>query len=220
MDNFNIIPKDGLGAGIDTVRAVAQKPAQFAGDKLPPKQDVEYKKKVDIIFWVVTITVIGTIGYLIYLVGMRFYLLSQISGISKDLQQLQSSINSAEIADLQTVDSRLKLINTRLGSHILTGVIFDTINQHIRVNTQVMEYKISVTDTELNVSLSEIAPTFKEMAEQTERLFVMKDQGLIKNFTITNLAYEQDTRKVRFTIKMVLDKDKYSALAVKIVQQS
>lgn len=220
MDGFNIIPKDGMST-VDIPRPVSQtRPVVSVGGELSAVKPVGVKKNIDVVWWLMIVSVVAAVGYIGYVVTLRFLTLSQIAGVSQELTQLQASFNKNEIADLKTVDQRLKLINSRLGNHILTAAVFDTINQHIRTTTQVSEYKVAVTESELNVSLSAIAPTFKDMAEQTERLFVMKDQNLIKSFTITNLAYEQDTRRVRFTVKLILDKSRYSALGVRIVKQS
>lgn len=217
MDGFNVIPRDGV-ASVDIPRTQEDRPTGVGLELQPPspssKVTVE-KSKFDLVFWVAVLGVLSVIGYLSYLVAMRFVLLSRIQGISQELVQLQSTFNKSDISDLKTVDQRLKIINSRLGSHVLTATVFDTVNQHIRTATQLSEYKISISENNVDVTLSAIAPSFKEMAEQTERLFVMKDQNLIKSFSITNLAYEQDTHKVRFTIKMILDKSRYSALGMR-----
>lgn len=212
MDGFSIIPKDGT-VHTDNAKPIAQTKSPIpVGAELQAIRQASQKKPADVIWWVMLLVVAGAIGYIGYLVAMRFIILSKISGVSQELVQMQASFNRNEIEDLKTVDQRLKVINSRLSTHVLVASVFETINQHIRNTTQISEYKISTSDADVNVTLSAIAPTFKDMAEQTERLFIMKDQNLIKGFAITNLAYEQDTHKVRFTVKLVLAKNKYSAL--------
>jgi hypothetical protein len=219
MEGFNLIPKDNS----TTVEIPTNQPSVrpvIVGAELSAAKQVSEKKPADIIFWVTILAVVAALGFVVYVVAMRFILLSQITGVSQELQQFQASINKSQIEDLKTVDQRLRMINSRLSSHILSAVVLDNVNKQLRNSTQISEYKIDVTDNDLQVTLAIIAPTFKDMAEQTEKLFEAKDQGLIKNFAITNMAYEQDTRRVRFTLKLSLDKLKYSAAGIKITKQN
>jgi hypothetical protein len=220
MEGFNIIPKESI-APAGSVSKLVVPPVKVGGELgATVKPGTETKKSdLEILSWTAYAVVTGVILYTGYLVFMRFYILNQISSVSAELQTIEQSVDKGSIETLKTVDQRLQMIKTRLSRHVLSGVVLDTINQYIRTTAQISEYKIETTETELTVSLSEITPTFKDMAEQTEKLFDLKNTGIIKSFTITNLSYEQDTRRVRFTIKLVLDKTKYSAAGVLVQAQ-
>jgi hypothetical protein len=215
MEGFNIIPKESTTPA-SSVNKLVVPPVKVGAELGATVKSATETKKSDLqlLSWTAYAVVVGVILYTTYLVFMRFYILNQISSVSAELQTIEQSVDKGSIETLKTVDKRLQMIKTRLSRHVLSGVVLDTINQYIRTTAQVSEYKIETTETELTVSLSEITPTFKDMAEQTEKLFDLKNTGIIKSFTITNLSYEQDTRRVRFTIKLVLDKTKYSAAGV------
>jgi hypothetical protein len=211
MEGFNIIPKESPALA-SSVNKLVVPPVKVGATA---KSSAETKKSdLELLSWVAYAVVIGVILYTAYLVFMRFYILNQISSVSAELKTIEQSIDKDSIETLKTVDQRLQMIRSRLSRHVLSGVVLDTINQYIRTSAQISEYKVETTETELTVYLSEITPSFKDMAEQTEKLFDLKNTGIIKSFTITNLSYEQDTRRVRFTIKLVLDKTKYSAAGV------
>jgi uncharacterized protein Yka (UPF0111/DUF47 family) len=220
MEGFNIIPKEptALSGSVSKVVAPPTKVGSELGSGVKP--GVENKKSdLQLLSWAAYCIAVGVILYTAYLVFMRFYILNQISSVSSELQAIEQSVDKGSIETLKTVDQRLQMIKSRLSRHVLSGVVLDTINQYIRTTAQISEYKVETTDTELFVFLSEITPTFKDMAEQTEKLFDLKNTGIIKSFSITNLSYEQDTKRIRFTIKLVLDKTKYSAAGVLVQTQ-
>ena len=213
MDGFNLIPKENTAAdsGMNLHRA---KPVLASNDigsvKIQPRQN----KPIDIIMWAAVLVVGGVLVYFVYLVVMRFLILNQINSAAQDLQQRETQIDRSKLENLKTIDQRLKVINNRISKHILVNRVFDTVNKYIRTTAQISEYQVVVSDTELYVTLSEITPSFKDMAEQTERLIDLKNQKVIQAFTVSNLSYEEDTKRVRFTLKINLDKSNYAATSL------
>jgi hypothetical protein len=151
-------------------------------------------------------------------------LLEQIGGYSQALTQLNSQIDLTEMKEFQAMDITLKAINGKLGKHVLNTAILAMVNQNIRRSLQVTEYRLDIKETEVEVNISAIAPSFKELAEQTERFFQLKDRGDLKNFTVTDLSLEAETKRVKFSMRLVFDKSKFSALTTSnnsvIVQQA
>jgi hypothetical protein len=55
-----------------------------------------------------------------------------------------------------------------------------------------------------------VAPTFRELAEQTEKMSELKTTGVVKDFTISQLSLESDGRRIRYSLNLVFDKNKVS----------
>jgi hypothetical protein len=109
-------------------------------------------------------------------------------------------------------------MKSRLSDHILPTFIFSFLNKNMRNTVQVTEYKVENKESGVDVSFQCIAPTFKDMAEQTEKMTELKKSSQIKNFSLSNLFIETDTGKIRFTIKVEFDRSKVSAQSANINQ--
>jgi hypothetical protein len=62
--------------------------------------------------------------------------------------------------------------------------------------------------------LTSVAPSFRELAEQTEKMADLKLVGAIKDFRVAQMALESDGRKVRYTLNLIFDKNKISVGAL------
>ncbi len=154
------------------------------------------------------------IGYFIFLVFYRITLINQISDYSTQLKNISSSIDVKELQDFQTMDSALKMVNEKLDKHILTSVVMFYVNQNLKKTIQITDYGVEVRPDDVEVVFTAISPSMKEIAEQTERFFALKDSNIIKSFSITSLSFEGETKKIKFTMKATLDKSKVSATAI------
>jgi multidrug resistance efflux pump len=137
------------------------------------------------LFTLAILFLIGTVLYTSYLFFLRWKTLNDISAISASLTQVSSTIDPQEIEGFKVMDAKVKSIKQRLSKHFMFTNVFALINQNMRTTIQVSEYKVDVTDTELLASYSCAAPSFKEMAEQTERLLELKNSGAIKGFSLS-----------------------------------
>ena len=164
------------------------------------------------IFTVSILTMVGVMGYFGYLVMDRIIMLGEITTLGEDMKTLGANINKDEINEFKSLDKTLKSINGKLSTHILNTQVLDFVNQNIRNVLQVAEYKIDTTDKGVEVGLTVIAPSFKELAEQTEKLYQLKLDKEIVSFTVSNLSFESETRRLRFGINIVFDKTKVAAV--------
>ncbi len=164
------------------------------------------------LFFLISMLVfLGSLAYSGYLLFIRQITAAQIEDYSFKLQSLASKIDKNEISDLQNMDTVLKSLRTRMDNHILPTQIFGFINQNMRNSLQLTEYKVEPSQDGFDVIFSCVAPSFKDMAEQTEKLVELKKGRIIKNFVLSNLSFESDTNRVRFTIKTTFDRQKISA---------
>jgi hypothetical protein len=62
--------------------------------------------------------------------------------------------------------------------------------------------------------LTSVAQSFRELAEQTEKMADLKLVGAIKDFRVAQMALESDGRKVRYTLNLIFDKNKISVGAL------
>jgi uncharacterized OB-fold protein len=67
---------------------------------------------------------------------------------------------------------------------------------------------VEVKEKDVDVNIVMTAPSFKELAEQTEKLFYMKEKGEIRSFSVSNLSFESETRRARFSVNIIFDKTK------------
>jgi hypothetical protein len=104
------------------------------------------------------------------------------------------------------MDLSLKAINGKLNNHVLTSFIFSTVNQNIRSSLQVSEYRVDVKEKVVEVNLVAVTPSFKELAEQTEKFFEMKEKGDIQSFSVSNLSFEAETKRAKFSVNIIFDK--------------
>jgi hypothetical protein len=161
---------------------------------------------------------IGSLVYCGYLFFLRFDTLTQIEEYSFRLRNVETKISKKEIEEFKYMDTILKSMKSRLSDHILPTFIFSFLNKNMRNTVQVTEYKVENKESGVDVSFQCIAPTFKDMAEQTEKMTELKKSSQIKNFSLSNLFIETDTGKIRFTIKVEFDRSKVSAQSANINQ--
>lgn len=153
-----------------------------------------------------------TIGYTAYVFFERNATLQKISSISEELQRIENSIDKKELQDFINLDKQINYAKSKLSKHLIFSDVFALVNQNIRSSIQISQYDISLEEKNISVSISCIAPTFKDLAEQTEKMFQLKNQGVISSFSVSGLSYEQETKRVRFTLRIKLDQSKFSAL--------
>lgn len=153
------------------------------------------------------LALLGAIAYCGYLFFMRQIYIAQIEDYSLKIKALENKISATEIQELQNIDQVLKSLKGRIDKHVLATQVFTFINRNMRSSLQLTEYKIdSDQDGGIAIYFSCVAPEFKDLAQQTEKMVELQKSKFIKSFMISNLSYEQDTSKVRFTIKVSFDK--------------
>jgi len=160
------------------------------------------------------LTLFLSFGYFGYLVFDRFVTIEKIALLSEQFQVLSSNINKNEIDEFLALDNSLKAIKQKIGGHTQLAGILAFVNKNIRSNVQISDYRIESREKEVSVGLSSIAPTFRELAEQTEKMAELKTTGAIKDFSITQMALESDGRRIRYTLNLIFDKSKISAAAL------
>ena len=172
------------------------------------------KNSFGFLFPLSILSLLAVFGYFGYLVFLRWTTLQQVTLLSEDFQVFAKNVNKNEIEEFLVLDNSLKAINEKLGGHTQVGGILSFVNRNIRSNVQITDYRIENREKEVSVALASIAPTFRELAEQTEKMAELKTAGAVKDFTITQMALEADGRKVRYTLNLTFDKDKISVAAI------
>lgn len=211
MDGFNVIPIDKSISSTPT--SISTKSSNNGVEIIRDDAVPVAKAKGGGLFLTLSIFILlGVILYFIYLVYSRFAMLNDINFLGDQLNTIGKNIDKNEMEDFRTMDKKLKTINQKLSRHTLNSQIFIFVNNNIRNTLQITEYRLDVKDKEVEVTLAAIAPSFKEFAEQTEKLFQLKESGSIKSFRISNLSFEADTRRLRFTTSLVFDRALVSAI--------
>lgn len=218
MDGFNVIPvdKDVAKSGPTSTNMPLNAGSLISDanfeieDQTSPKNN-ESVPGSSLLLVLSVMTLIGIFGYFGFLVYQRVIILAQISDYSIQIAAIGQKIDVKEMQEFQAMDNTLRTINDKLSKHVLSSYIFATVNKNIRTSLQITEYKMTVGDKEIDATMTAVAPTFKELAEQSEKFIEMKSIGTIKSFTISNLTFEPETKRARFTVQLLFDKSKYSA---------
>lgn len=151
---------------------------------------------------------LAVFGYFGYLVFLRWSNLQQISLLSEDFGVLSKNLNKDEIDEFIVLDKSLKAIKERLAGHTIVSNILTFVNKNIRSNVQITDYRLESKVKDVIVSLSVIAPTFKELAEQSEKMTELKNNKEIKDFSVSQMALEADGRRIRFNLNLTFEKKK------------
>lgn len=221
MDGFNVIPisnspgvqSSGSFAAANSSSGPVDVGIEFV-DEEKEKAKAAAAAGISWAFVFSIIALIGVLGYFGFLVFYRVSMITQIQNYTDQMVTLGKNIDVKEMKDFQAMDITLNTINGKLSNHVLTAQIFSFINQNIRSNLEITDYSLEVKDKTVNVSLVAIAPTFKELAEQTEKLFLLRESGYLQSFSVSNLSFESQTRRLHFTIMISFDKSKVSASAL------
>lgn len=152
----------------------------------------------------------ASFGYFGYLVFTRYVTIEKMVIISEQFQVLSANINKSEIDEFIALDNSLKAVKEKIATHTQLGLVLSFVNKNIRSSVQINDYRIESRKDEVAVGLSSIAPTFRELAEQTEKMAELKAAGAIKDFTVTQMALESDGRRIRYTLNLIFDKSKIS----------
>jgi hypothetical protein len=220
MDGFNVIPvekENNKPAPQTNSSAMSNRSDNFsAGIEIIDEEKEKVKAATDnskgfLVFILAVFTMIGVLGYFGYLVFARTLMLSQISDYGEKLKELSASIDKNELESYRAMDKTLNAVNSKLSRHIVNSDLISLVNKNIRTNIQVSEYRLEVKEKEVELNLSMISPSFKELAEQSEKILELKDNNQIKSFNVANLSFEQETKKVRFTMRIVFDKTKITS---------
>ena len=227
MDGFTSIPIQNAGTSSANVSAIqnistAFESAPYKDNAVGINDGIEIvdnmaakKEKVSFGFLLPLsiLVMLVSFGYFAYLVFNRFTTIEKIALISEQFQVLSGSINKNEIEEFLALDNSLKAIKQKIGGHTQLGGVLAFVNKNIRSTVQINDYRIESREKEVVVGLSSVAPTFRELAEQTEKMVELKTFGTIKDFNITQMSLESDGRRVRYTLNLVFDKTKISVVA-------
>lgn len=221
MDGFNTIPIEntnsgtGIPASVQSNIPIQTNPVSSNVEIADSSKKIEKKGGLgSTLFLIAILSIVAVLGYFVFLVFYRISMLNQIVNYGDQMQTISKNIDKAEMEEFRSMDKILKTINEKLGKHVLNSQILIFVNNNIRNTLQITEYRVEVKEKDVDVSLTAIAPSFKEFAEQTEKLFVLKEEGNIKSFNISNMAFESETRRLRFTTRLVFDRSKVSASAL------
>jgi cytoskeletal protein RodZ len=214
MDGFNVISVDK-----DSSKNSAQNiPTDFGIEIIDQDKEKEKKeqnaKTGGLVLFLSFLVLVAVLGYQVFLIIYRLTSVNEIIANTEEMSGIAKSIDLKEIQEFRSMDNTLKTINSKLNKHILTSEVVSVINQNIRKTIQISEYRLDVKQADVEVSLTGIAPSFRELAEQTEKLFQIKDQGKISNFTVTSISFESETKRVKFSIRIIFDKSKMNAVAL------
>lgn len=227
MDGFTSIPIQNAGANSGNLSAMQNIPTNF--DSAPYKDNAvggndgieivdesagkKEKTSFGFLLPLSILTLFVSFGYFGYLVFNRYVTIEKIAILSEQFQVLSGNINKNEIEEFLALDNSLKAIQQKIGGHTQLGGILAFVNKNIRSNVQISDYRIESREKEVSVGLSSIAPTFRELAEQTEKMAELKASGAIKDFSVTQMALESDGRRIRYTLNLIFDKSKISVAA-------
>jgi hypothetical protein len=213
MDGFNVIP-----IGNDSKKTVLpfstsnqnQNEPQFEviDEEKEKEKTLKTERSGSLFLILAYMFLLGVVGYFVFLVFYRMDLLNQISVMSQSLKNITQNIDKKEMEEFAAMDSSLKSMEGKLSKHVLVSNVIYTVNQNIRNTLQVSEYRVEVKEKDVDVNIVMTAPSFKELAEQTEKLFYMKEKGEIRSFSVSNLSFESETRRARFSVNIIFDKTK------------
>jgi hypothetical protein len=213
MDGFNIIPVEK-----DILKPASPENAdvgiEIIDEEKEKKKQEEAAKSGSLLLILAYITLAAVLGYLGFLIFQRVNYVAQVISYNEQIVAIGKNIDLKEIEEFQTMDRTLTTVNSRLTNHVLGGSVMSLVNQNIRKNIQVSEYKLDVGKAVVEVSFTGTAPTFKDLAEQTERFFALKESGQIKTFAVNNLSFEANTKRIKFTLKVTIDQTKVNALNI------
>jgi hypothetical protein len=220
MDGFNVIPVEKENSKLTPQMpqsAMSSRSDNFsAGIEIVDEEKEKIKAAIESSrdFWVFLLSIfamVAVLGFFGYLVFYRTLMLSQISDYGDKLKELSASINKDELESYRTMDNTLNAVNSKLSKHVVSSDLISLVNRNIRTSIQVSEYRLEVKEKEVEMNLTMISPSFKELAEQSEKFLELKNSGMIKSFNVANLSFEQETRKVRFSMRIVFDKTKITS---------
>lgn len=223
MDGFNVIPVDkgGFKGGVvpnpGSNSAPVLSPIDTSFEIVDEEQQAALDRKANGVSWFFVlsiVTLIGTLGYFVFLVIYRVSMLQEVGAYSVELRNIRNNIDLKEMKEFQDMDTSLKAINGRLSKHALNSRIMRVVNSSIRNTLQVSEYRIDTKEKNVEVNLTAVAPSFKELAEQTEKFYDLKSQGIIQSFAVSSLNFENETRRMKFSVRLIFDKNKVTAASV------
>lgn len=216
MDGFNSIPIDNNAwkstSDNSSLSGASQNTKDLVGNtdkdiEITDETKKENKKNpLAFLFPLSILCFLGVLLYFFYLVFLRWSTLQKVAILSEDFTALSRNINKDEIEDFIILDKSLKSISQKLSEHNHVSEVLDTVNRNIRTNIQVSDYRLETKGNEVSVGLTVVAPSFRELAEQTEKLSELKSSGQIKGFTVQQMALESDGRRVRFVLNIVFEK--------------
>lgn len=220
MDGFNVIPvgKESANNENNTTFSAIDPNIELIDEKKEAEKKDKAKKGGRLYFVFSIITFMSVVFYFGFLVLLRINNLALIGTYSSQLKDLTGKLDVTEMQNFQAMDIVLKTINGKLSKHVLNSTIVTLINQNLRSNLQITEYRLDVKEKEVEVNISSVAPSFKEVAEQTEKFYQMKSNNELKSFTVTNLSFEAETKKVKFSLRLVFDKARFTALSKNLQQ--
>ncbi len=178
---------------------------------VPPKTSTLLS---NIFFLLSIISFVGVIGYLGFVIYSWKSNLGEIALFSKSLSEQKDKLNKNELQEFINLDKSLKAVKQRLSKHILNTEVLKFVNSNIRTSIAITDYAIEAKEKSVDVTFNSVATSFKDLAEQTERLYTLKQKGDIQTFTVSNVTIDNDSRKIKFTVRVGLDRSKVSALEV------
>lgn len=234
MDGFNSIPIQNSAANSGNMSTMQNIPTNFEAatykdnlmggsdgiEILDESSKQRQKNSFGLLLPLSIFALCSSFGYFGYLVFNRIVSLEKIVLVSEQFQVLSRNISKNEIDNFLALDNSLKAIKQKIGGHTQLGGVLAFVNKNIRSSVQINDYRIESREKEVAVGLSSIAPTFRELAEQTEKMGELKASGAIKDFSITQMALESDGRRIRFTLNLIFDKSKISVAAIAFQNQN
>lgn len=212
MDGFNLLSVEKDSS--KPVSAPVDLGIEIIDEEKNNKEERKQEKSGKLYLVLAFVVLLAAIGSFIFLVIYRISLITQVVDYSSQLKNISSSIDLKEMQEFQTMDSALKIVNEKLGGHILTSEVMNYVNANLRKSLQVTDYNVEVRPDNVEVVFTAISPSMKEIAEQTERFFALKSENIVKSFSIANTSFEGETKKVKFTMKISFDRNKVNATYV------
>ncbi len=223
MDGFTSIPIQSAGTQAQKENPPVFSSAPYKDNAVTEKDGIQIaedtgnkkeKSSHSMLLSLSIISLLCVLGYFGYLVFLRIFTIEKISVLTDQFQVLSKNINKNDLDNFLAMDSSLKAINQKLQQHTQVGPVLAFVNRNIRSNVLVTDYAVDSQETLVVVTLASVAPTFKELAEQTEKMGELKITGAIKDFQISQMSLESDGRRVRFRLSVTFDKSKISVAAL------
>lgn len=215
MDGFNIVPVEN-NTNFKSSNSKSTDPISFDSgvEIIDEEKQKELSKQKESGGWLLFLAfacLISAFAYFGFLIFYRINMLNQVRNYSEQMRAIGKDIDLKEMQEFQAMDKTLQAINGRLNKHVLNAKILDLVNANIRKTLQVSEYRLDVKEKDVEVNITAISPSFRELAEQTEKLFELKEAKIIKSFSVTNLSFEAETKRLKFSLRLVFDKSNVTA---------
>lgn len=168
----------------------------FIPKTIPTRSDAP-KKRVGIIFVVITAVFIGVMAVFGGIFLYNRYLDQQIAKLSSDLVKLKGEFEPTLIKELALTGESIDAAKKILGGHVSISRVFDFVEQNTLPTTRFSNFNYQGGQVTMNGTTA----NYKSLAEQS---LLFEQSGVIDDVVISNLSLAEGGR-VNFSVVLVLD---------------